>query len=108
MATHEVEAAKERVTLRIIVAALVASFVGGFLLYLSSIENLWVGYLALQAVIRNIGGFLFATLVLALMWELWGKRAFMDEILATVQLSRDIKSAGIVKFTDNFHEGIDW
>lgn len=108
MVRQEVALLKERATLRIVVAALVASLVGVALLYISSLETLWTGREALQAVARNIGGFLFATLVLALLWEIWGKRAFLDEILAKVQLSRDIQSAGIVKFTDNFHEGIDW
>jgi hypothetical protein len=46
--------------------------------------------------------------VVTLLWELFGKRAFVDEVLAKAQISRAITFAGIIKITDSFHYDIDW
>jgi hypothetical protein len=55
-------------------------------------------------VLREVGVFLLATGALTLLWDLVGKRAFTDEILAKANMSRDLADAGIEVFTGNFRD----
>jgi len=41
-------------------------------------------------------------------WEVLGKRAFLDEVLAKARISRDVKFAGILQITDSFHRDVQW
>lgn len=44
-----------------------------------------------------------------MLWDLLGKRALLDEVLAKAQLSRDIDEAGVSRITDTFQgEKLDW
>ena len=97
----------ERVNIRTVVIALVTAVFGVLLLYFSANNSLWVGYEIWQIVIRDLGGFLLVTVALTLFWEIMGKRAFMDEILAKAQISNEIKYAGITKVCDSIRD-IEW
>lgn len=98
----------ERVNLKTIIIAIVAGLFGIFLLYLSVNNTFLVGNEIWQTVIRDLGGFLLVTVALTVFWEIMGKRAFMDEILAKAQISKEIKYAGLTKISDSFHHDIDW
>jgi hypothetical protein len=40
---------------------------------------------------------------------MWGRRAFLDEVLAKVSMSKELTFAGIAKVSDSFHDAdIDW
>jgi hypothetical protein len=67
-----------------------------------------VGYEVWQTVIQNVGALLLVVVAISILWELWGKRAFLDEVLAKAQVSKEITFAGIIKITDSFHQDIDW
>ncbi|KYK37573.1 MAG: hypothetical protein AYK18_09590 [Theionarchaea archaeon DG-70] len=108
MALETITLLKERVNLRIVLTAVVTAVLGIFLMYISAQEDLWKEHEAWRIVIQNMGSLLFVTVAITLIWELWGKRAFSDEILAKVQISKDMASAGIIKITKNFLHGIDW
>ncbi|MCD5402149.1 DUF3606 domain-containing protein [candidate division NPL-UPA2 bacterium] len=108
MAVDDIKLLKERVNLRTLLVALIIAVFGISLLYLSAHKDWWKGYEIWQTVVQNVGGLLLVTVAITLLWELWGKRAFLDEVLAKAQLSRDITFAGIVKITDSFHHDIDW
>jgi len=98
----------ERVTLRLILTALGIVVIGVLLLALSASE--WLGNKSrvCQTVIQQLGGLLFVTAAITLIWEVFGKRAFLDEILAKAQVSRDVEFSGLMKVTDSFHTDIDW
>jgi len=98
---------RERANLRMVVAALGLAVSGLILLWISASFQ-WNNNTAAQSVVRDVGSFLSASAVLTFLWEFWGRRAFLDEVLAKVQLSDDIRSAGLQKIVPSFHTGINW
>lgn len=107
MIADKVKLLIERVNLRTILVALGVGGLGVILLYLSA-RDFWIGHEAWQVVVRNIGGLLVITVAITLLWELWAKRAFLDEVLAKVRVAEEIKLAGVVRITDSWHRDVDW
>ena len=52
--------------------------------------------------LQNISFFFMGLATVNLLWELFSKRNFADEILEKVNLSTDIKDSGIIKIHRNF------
>lgn len=98
----------ERVNLRALLGASIIAGVGLVLLYYAGDNEWWKGFERYQAFLREIGALLLATAILTTAWDVYGKRAFLDEILAKSQISTDIKDSGLVRITPNFSDGIDW
>src|SRR5690348_17121919 len=96
----------ERTTLRTILVAGCALVSGGILLFLYSDQSLWDKGSPWQVLVGNLGGLLIASVAIALIWELAGKRAFVDEVLAKVRLSHDVSSSGLTAITHDFNRGI--
>jgi hypothetical protein len=98
----------ERVDLRTSLWAFVLAMVGLSLL----VSSRWVdtaGYHRLAAFMQEGGAALFIAMVLALVWDFAGKRAFADEILAKANMSRDLANAGISLIAESFKdERIRW
>jgi hypothetical protein len=90
-----------------VLAALVGVILGIGLLYLSGLPGIWIGREAWQSVIRDLGSLFVVTVAIGILWELWGQRALLDEVLAKVRLSEQIRAAGIVGITSDFF-GLDW
>lgn len=99
---------EERVNLRTAVVSLIMGSLGILLLYLSSNGAFWETHKNWQIVLRNIGSLIFATTIIKLIWEIWEKRAFLDEILAKMKISKDIESSGIIGVAQSFHHDINW
>jgi hypothetical protein len=97
----------EKVTLRALLLALGIALAGVVILWISiSIPQ---GYPVWQALVRESGALLFITGVITLLWDLYGKRALLDEVLAKAQLSKDIDVAGIDRVMDSFQSrNLDW
>jgi hypothetical protein len=57
----------------------------------------WVGELT-----KELGTAAFGIGIIALMWELAARRAFMSEILATVDISDDIEEQGLVQIAGDY------
>jgi hypothetical protein len=55
-----------------------------------------------------LGGGIFVVASVSLIWDLFMRRDFLQEILEKARISRDISIWGIEKITDSFHEDIDW
>lgn len=108
MVLNHITILRERVNLRTLLIALGVAGLGIGLLYISSHKEWWKNYEAWQTVIRDIGGLMLVTVAITVLWSLWGKRAFLDEILAKTQLSKEITFAGISKITDFYLQDIDW
>ncbi len=105
MVPDRLQAFLQSVNLRTIILALLVGIIGVVLLALAnSMAAEKVG----PSIVRDLGSLLFLPATLTLIWELWAKRAFLDEILAKAQISKELSFAGIVKITDSFHNDIDW
>jgi len=108
MAIDDIKLFKERVTLRTLLVSLAIVALGIALLYVSAHKDWLKGYEVWRTVIQQLGGLLFVTVAITLLWELFGKRAFLDEVLAKMQISKEITLSGITKITDSFYHDIDW
>lgn len=81
----------------------------GLTLIVVAANDAWLGNLkSLQTILTNLGGVLFATSLITLIWELFGKRLFLDEILHKVGISQKILSAGLVDVYATFQEFTGW
>lgn len=84
----------ERVNLRVQLLSLVFAIVGIALMFVSpAVRD--AGYHKSATLMEESGAALFISGVLAVLWELAGKRGFADEILAKANMSRDLAEAGI-------------
>lgn len=108
MALDDIKLIKEKVNLLTLLAALIIAVIGIGCLYISAQKDWWQGYEVWQTVIQQLGGLLFVVVTITVLWELWGKRALLDEVLAKAQISKEIMVSGITKITDSFHYEIDW
>lgn len=94
------------VTYKVAGLALVVVVLGVALMYISNLPDLadspgWV------ATLNQLGGLFITTGVLAVLWDLKGKRAFLEEVLDKAKLSSDVDAAGIERVTMNWKE-IPW
>ncbi|HDD44962.1 MAG TPA: hypothetical protein ENG63_08925 [Candidatus Desulfofervidus auxilii] len=108
MNINHVKLFKERIILRALVISLTLVFAAFALLYVSARKDWLEGYEVWRIVMQQLGGSLFIIGTVALLWEIFGRRAFLDEILAKAQISKEIAFSGIIKITNSFHHGIDW
>jgi hypothetical protein len=108
MADDHVRLLIERVNLRTLLVSIILAAVGLAALVASrSIDA--GGYHKTGVLFQEGGAALFIAMVLAVVWEFAGKRAFADEILAKANMSRDLAEAGIKLATDSFKdERINW
>lgn len=74
---------------------------GVLLLFLSEQLTYPQGHLWVKSLISNFGGLLVATLSIAILWELFSKRSFLDEILERTGLADDIRTAGLIGISTN-------
>jgi hypothetical protein len=98
----------ERVTRRIQLVSLLLLILGlGLMVASSPVQR--TGYLRIATLLEESGAAIFISGILATLWELVGKRAFADEILAKANMSRDLADAGIDVVTSSFQDGhIRW
>lgn len=94
----------ERTTLRTWLTSVIVAIFGILLLVCSEVQSwwMWIGGQSLQSVVRDIGSLLIASVAITLLWELVGKRAFLDELLPKFRLSEDLVSGGIIGFKTSF------
>jgi hypothetical protein len=62
----------------------------------------------IQAFLGQLGGLMVATGLLAVAWDLIGRRALADEVLAKATLSTDVVQAGIVRVTNQYLTEVEW
>jgi hypothetical protein len=108
MAQLQTSVMAERSTLWAVIVTLVTAGLGGFVLWCSSIDKWWIEQEHWQALARNFGSLLIASVALGLLWQLVGRRAFLDEILAKAGISKELSHAGVLQITDSFHAAIPW
>jgi hypothetical protein len=93
---------KERLTLRTVVFSLLAFIAGiGAMLVAHAIEE---SHRLTADLLDEMGAALWVSVALAMFWDLAGKRAFADEIIAKVGMSRSLARAGIETVANSFQE----
>jgi hypothetical protein len=90
-----------------IILGLAFAIVGGLLLWWSG-TNHWKSNGPMQALLGQSGGLILATGLLTVAWDLFGRRALADEVLAKAGLSSDIVRAGIVRVTNQYLAEVEW
>jgi hypothetical protein len=101
---------KERTNLRTVLVASIVALIGVGMLVLADNNGIWGmnnTNASFPSVIRDVGGLLVASVAVALLWELFGKRAFFEELWEKIRLAEDIREAGIIQFTKDFSD-VDW
>jgi len=86
---------KDITNLKTLLVSGVLLLLGVFFLFLSEKLTYPEGYLWVKSLISNFGGLLVATLSIAILWELFSKRSFLDEILERTGLADDVRTAGL-------------
>lgn len=66
------------------------------------------GYLWMKSVVSNLGGLLVASVAIAMLWELFSKRSFLDELLEKTGLAEDLRNVGITGISLNPVRGPDF
>jgi len=69
--------------------------IGATLLIVSEFHDFKPGYIWIKSLFSNFGALLIASVSVALLWELFSKRAFFDELLSKTGLAEDIRTAGL-------------
>lgn len=99
---------KDITNLRTLLVSGALLLVGVFFLFLSEKLTYEQGYLWVKSLISNFGGLLVATLSITILWELFSKRSFLDEILERTGLADDVRSAGLRGISVNPVKGPDF
>jgi hypothetical protein len=68
----------------------------------------WQAHLSIQTLLRDFGSLLIASVAVAVVWELFSKRAFYAEALSASRLVDEIMETGLIGVSAKWHENIDW
>lgn len=99
---------REITNLRTYLVSLLMFLVGVFFLVISERATYPDGYLWMKSLASNFGALLVAAVSIALLWELFSKRAFMDELLAKTGLAEEIRAVGLTGVSLNPVKGPDF
>lgn len=91
-----------------IAVAVLVVVLGTGILYWSSIDTLWRVHPVIQRVVEHAGALIFVTGLLHLLWELYGKRVFLDEVLVKTGVAQAARLTGVREAYDNFQALSDW
>ena len=96
----------DRANLRALVAALIFVIIGLVCLWIS--EAKWTSDSpALKGVFGQLGGLMLASIAIAMIWELFSKRALMEEMLNKARVAEDIHRNGLEGFSLYPLKGVD-
>ena len=90
-----------------VVLALVFVLLGVVVLWVSGLDDLKENA-PLSGFLSQLGGLLLATGLITITWDLFGRRAFADEILAKAKLSTDVVDSGLIRVTDQYLDEVEW
>lgn len=62
----------------------------------------------LSALLRDLGSLLVASVAIALLWELFSRRALLAELLAETRLASQIDATGLVGVSAKWQGQVDW
>jgi hypothetical protein len=89
------------------IVVFVAVLAGIGLLYISGIK--WFkAHATLGTLSNQLGGLLIASVALATIWDLVGRRALLQEVLDIVRLKDDIVISGLDSAGTDYNRAVDW
>lgn len=85
-------------------------FIIGLFLLLMTREDAWVSinYPTIGILLKEIGGIIAASGLVAIIWEISIKRTFFNEVMEKVGLASDVDKSGLTGITMRFYQDIDW
>lgn len=95
----------EVVTLRAVLIGLGSVSAGALLMWWSTA---WSESDPMAAFLGQVGGLLLATGLLAVAWDVFGRRAFAREVLAKARLSAEVVDSGVTTITDQYLHEVAW
>jgi hypothetical protein len=87
--------------------AIVVIVLGAFLMWLSASLQEPRGPSGLESTIQEIGALLVVTGTLTVFWDLRGRRALTNEVLAAANLSTDVTESGLTRITTRYLD-VEW
>jgi len=98
----------ERTNLRVYLLTLVIMIVGICLLLLANNISFLDKKPIIKGIINNVGSFFIASIAIALIWDLFAKRAFLAELISETKLAEEIRNSGLVSTTYRWKDGLNW
>jgi hypothetical protein len=94
-------------TLETALTAIAVAALGGTLIWVTTLKALadngtW------RLLLQEFGVVLIASVALALLWELVGKRTFASEMFAIARVGADVRNAGLVRVGTSYLEDVAW
>lgn len=87
--------------------AAIAVLLGVGLLYISGIK--WADtHPSFGTLANQLGGLLIASVALATLWDLFGRRSLLREVLDVVRLKDSVVSSGLESIGLDYNKSIDW
>jgi hypothetical protein len=68
----------------------------------------WKNHLSIQTLFRDFGSLLIASVAIAVIWELFSKRAFYAEAISASKLVDDITTTGLIGVSARWNGKVDW
>lgn len=99
---------KERTSLRTALIAISVGLMGIILIAIAANADWLIAHPSWQTPIKDLGSLLFASVAVALLWELFARRAFQEELMLAANIAEDVRAAHLLNITDNFMSGIKW
>lgn len=99
---------RERTDARTALTAIGVAAIGVCLLWLADGWSWLAAKETLQSLVRSVGSLLIASVALGVLWELRGKRLFLDEVLERMQVSVSVANAGIRLVGNQYLREVDW
>lgn len=96
---------KQLTTVRTILVAVGVAAGGVIILYVSGLNVFPDG---IEALLNDLGSALIVSVALAVIWDLWGRRAFSREILETARTVAEVEASGLTHVGTNYVEDPDW
>jgi hypothetical protein len=96
---------RERTNLRVVLLALFVAICGVGLIYYAELRH---DRPTLHTILRDLGSVLVVTVAVALLWELFARRALLAELLEGTRLAEEIQSSGIVGVSQHWYKDIPW
>jgi hypothetical protein len=99
---------KKLTTLTTVFLAFLIIAFGLSLIVISNDLEFFKSYPSLQATTRELGALLFVTASISMVWELFVKRSFLQEVVELVHLSQNIQQSGVSRITKNSYHAVPW
>ncbi len=99
---------KQITNLRTYIVSAIIFIIGGILLVVAEKVNFSDGYLWVKSLSSNFGALMIASVSMAMLWELFSKRSFLEELLAKTGFADDIINAGLTGVSLNPVKGPDF